>query len=149
VGMLFLPHDAAMAELIHNTFEQIVKDEGLKVLGWRSVPVKPEVLGPLAKQYQPLIEQLLVESAGATGDELERQLYLIRRQVLHAMAKLIANHERFTPEQIQKLKEFYVCSFSCRTIVYKGMVRSAVLAFFMKIARPRLRQLLRGISPPL
>ena len=72
VGMLFLPHDAAIAEVIHQTFEQIVQGEGLKVLGWRSVPVKPEVLGPLAKQYQPLIEQLIVESAQDTGDDLER-----------------------------------------------------------------------------
>jgi len=135
VGMLFLPHDAAIAEVIHQTFEQIVQGEGLKVLGWRSVPVKPEVLGPLAKQYQPLIEQLIVESAQDTGDDLERTLYLIRRQVLQAMAALLADHERFTPEQIQKLKEFYVCSFSCRTIVYKGMVRSPVLASFYEDLR--------------
>ena len=101
-----MPHDAAIAEVIHQTFEQIVQGEGLKVLGWRSVPVKPEVLGPLAKQYQPLIEQLIVESAQDTGDDLERTLYLIRRQVLQAMAALLADHERFTPEQIQKLKEF-------------------------------------------
>jgi glutamate synthase (ferredoxin) len=135
VAMIFMPHHAETAILIRETFEQIVRAEGLQVIGWRSVPVKPAVLGPLAKQYQPLIEQLVVESTTAAGDELERRLYIVRRQMLHAVANRLRAAETLSADQVKGLQDFYVCSFSCRTIVYKGMVRSAVLAAFYEDLR--------------
>jgi glutamate synthase (ferredoxin) len=135
VGMIFLPHHEETAALIRATFERVIHEEGLKLVGWRQVPVQPNVLGPLAKQYRPHIEQLVVESSAEVGDKLERQLYLVRRQTLHAVARLLANPKNLSAEQAQALKDFYVCSFSCRTIVYKGMVRSAVLASFYEDLR--------------
>lgn len=79
VGMVFLPLESAAAARVRQTFEQVVTAEGLRPLGWRAVPVQPQVLGQLARQNQPLIEQIVVESAGLTGDDLERVLYLVRR----------------------------------------------------------------------
>jgi len=130
VAMIFLPNQDGAAAFIRDTFNQVVQAEGLTVVGWRQVPVHPEVLGSLAKQYQPQIEQLIMASATATGEELERRLYLVRRQVLHLVAEAVQQPDSLDPAVVAGLQEFYVCSCSCRTIVYKGMVRSAVLAAF-------------------
>ncbi|MEY3298848.1 MAG: Ferredoxin-dependent glutamate synthase 2 [Cyanobacteriota bacterium] len=130
VGMIFLPQHEAAAALVRDTFERVVQAEGMTLTGWRGVPVNPDVLGALAKQFQPRIEQLVVVSQGLTGEDLERQLYLVRRQVLKAIADLVAQPGNVPADQIAALSDFYVCSFSCRTIVYKGMVRSSVLASF-------------------
>lgn len=129
VGMIFLPQHEAAAALVRDAFERVIKDEGLTLVGWRQVPVNPDVLGALAKQFQPHIEQLVVASKSVTGEDLERKLYLVRRQVLHAVGQLKTG-DTLPAEQVAALGDFYVCSFSCRTIVYKGMVRSAVLASF-------------------
>ena len=60
----------------------------LKVLGWRKVPVRPDVLGRQARENQPLIEQLIIEDQSfADGDELERKLYLTRKQIESAVSK--------------------------------------------------------------
>ncbi len=127
--MIFLPQQVAAAGLVRETFERVIKDEGLTLVGWRQVPVNPDVLGALAKQFQPHIEQLVVASDAATGEDLERKLYLVRRQGLQAVAQLKTGGT-LPAEQVAALGDFYVCSFSCRTIVYKGMVRSSVLASF-------------------
>jgi glutamate synthase (ferredoxin) len=121
VGMIFLPAAAEAASIARATLEQVSAASGLKVLGWRVVPVQSAVLGMLARQYQPQIEQMVVQS-DLQGDDLDRLLYLVRKRTLTQLAPLEAEY----PE----LKDFYVCSFSCRTIVYKGMVRSEVLGNF-------------------
>jgi glutamate synthase (ferredoxin) len=122
VGMVFLPPAAAAAAIARRSIEQILSDSGLTVLGWRVVPVQPEVLGVQARANQPQIEQILVSAATAQGDELERQLYLVRKRIEQAAAAAVETQRR--------LQELYICSFSCRTIVYKGMVRSAILGEF-------------------
>ncbi|WGV26433.1 glutamate synthase large subunit [Halotia branconii] len=116
VGMIFLPPDAELAQKARLAVEQIAKQEKLTVLGWRVVPVQPNLLGVQAKENQPQIEQVFLAAAEKSGDELERHLYITRRRISTA-AKDIS-------------EDFYVCSLSSRTIVYKGMVRSAVLGNF-------------------
>ncbi|MDF5721719.1 MAG: glutamate synthase large subunit [Rhizonema sp. PD37] len=117
VGMIFLPQDREAANKAKATVEQITAEENLTVLGWRVVPVQPHILGVQARENQPQIEQIFVASDEKSGDELERILYITRRRI----NKAIPNSE-----------EFYICSFSNRTIVYKGMVRSAVLGDFYR-----------------
>ncbi|QXE22310.1 glutamate synthase (Ferredoxin) [Richelia sinica FACHB-800] len=116
VGMIFLPQDKAAAQAAKDKFAEIAAEENFTVLGWRSVPVRPELLGIQAKDNQPQIEQIFLLAADKSGDELERELYITRRRIVQA-AREISD-------------EFYVCSLSSRTIVYKGMVRSAVLGEF-------------------
>ncbi|BAZ29056.1 glutamate synthase (ferredoxin) [Cylindrospermum sp. NIES-4074] len=116
VGMIFLPQDIQAAQKAKATVEQVAAEEKLTVLGWRVVPVQPDLLGVQAKENQPQIEQVFLASADKSGDELERELYITRSRIAKA-AKNISD-------------EFYVCSLSSRTIVYKGMVRSAVLGEF-------------------
>jgi len=114
VGMIFLPQDQIQAKESKQFIEEVATAENLTVLGWRTVPVKPEVLGKQAQAFQPHIEQIIVTSNdNLTGDELERKLYIARSKV----GKKLSD-------------DFYICSFSCRTIVYKGMVRSIILGEF-------------------
>ena len=120
VGMLFLSQDESQANTARQVVEASLKARGLKLLGWRKVPVVPSVLGPQARENQPQIEQVIVSSPDLAGDELDKQLFLARRAIGHSLS----TRPGFTRQ------EFYSCSFSCRTIVYKGMVRSAVLAEF-------------------
>ena len=120
VGMLFLSQDKFQASIARQVVEIVLADRGLTLLGWRKVPIVPSVLGPQARENQPQIEQVIVSSPNLQGDDLDRQLFLTRRTIGHALS----TRPGFTRQ------EFYSCSFSCRTIVYKGMVRSAVLAEF-------------------
>ncbi len=120
VGMVFLPPDAEVATKVRQIIEKLLVEESLTVLGWRVVPVQPHILGEQARENQPQIEQVLVRSH-LRGEELERQLYVTRRRISKAFKNLSDRTELSDP---------YVCSFSNRTIVYKGMVRSAVLAEF-------------------
>jgi glutamate synthase (ferredoxin) len=121
VGMVFLPQAAEKIQEFKQYVEQAVTGEGLKILGWREVPIRSEVLGQQAREHQPHIEQIVVNAPdGLTGDALERKLYIARSRV----GKKLAD-------------DFYICSFSCRTIVYKGMVRSSVLGeFYQDLVNP-------------
>ena len=117
VGMLFLPCDEQAAHTARSIVEQVAQSENLQVLGWRVVPVDDSVLGVQAKENQPQIEQIFLQSEDVSGDELERKLYITRRRIVKAIRSQYSDW----------MEEFYVCSLSSRTIVYKGMVRSAVL----------------------
>ena len=121
VGMIFLPQDKSRIAESKRFIEAVVEAEQLTVLGWREVPVSPELLGQQARDNQPHIEQIVVSSRdNLKGDELERKLYIARSRV----GKKLSD-------------DFYICSFSCRTIVYKGMVRSIILGkFYQDLANP-------------
>jgi glutamate synthase (ferredoxin) len=116
VGMIFLPQDQLAAQQAKATFKQVAESENLTVLGWRVVPVRADLLGVQARENQPQIEQVFLASTDKSGDELERELYIARRRIAKATKNIS--------------EEFYVCSLSNLTIVYKGMVRSAVLGEF-------------------
>ncbi|NJK36175.1 MAG: glutamate synthase subunit alpha, partial [Oscillatoriales cyanobacterium SM2_2_1] len=128
VGMIFLPIEAERAHLCRQICEQIAVDEGFRVLGWRSVPVNPAVLGRQARDNQPLIEQLLLSGDdNLSVADRQRRVYLVRRRVKLEL-------ERLYPEWHS---DFYIASFSCRTIVYKGMVQSESLApFYLDLQQP-------------
>nr|YP_010336549.1 ferredoxin-dependent glutamate synthase [Rhodospora sordida]UNJ14955.1 ferredoxin-dependent glutamate synthase [Rhodospora sordida] len=120
VGMLFLPptHLDESKRLI----EWAVRDHNLDIIGWRKVPVLEEVLGKEARINKPIIQQIFIESKSNAIDnqEFERELYLLRKKI----EKMVANTAKTW------LSNFYICSLSSRTIIYKGMVRSAVLGQF-------------------
>lgn len=126
IGMIFLPQSSDAQQVARDCIEAAVPQAGFTFLGWRVVPTDPSVLGEQARENLPHIEQILVQSPdGVDGDELERQLYLLRKQIEKAIAQKLAAQ----PELVG-LKDLYICSLSHRTIVYKGMVRSEVLGTF-------------------
>ncbi|WP_242060537.1 glutamate synthase-related protein [Aerosakkonema funiforme] len=133
VGMVFLPQDATKAAGDRQIVERILAEEGLALLGWREVPVKPELLGTQARENQPKIAQVLVKSEELRGDALERALFVVRKRIEKTLKA--DNLEGHKLSGIST--DFYVCSFSSRTIVYKGMVRSAVLGdFYLDLKNP-------------
>jgi len=121
VGMVFFPQEAEAAALARQIVEKVLTALELTLLGWRVVPVQPNVLGVQAREHQLQIKQMLVVSQKLRGDELERQLYIARRRIGKTLD---------LKSSLKWADNFYLCSFSNRTIVYKGMVRSAVLGDF-------------------
>lgn len=139
VGMVFLPQLSSAAAIARQTFEAQFQADGFEVLGWRVVPVNPDVLGVQAKENQPQIEQIVVQANtdrtnALNDDALERELFLVRCHVLHGIRQAV---QSASPEDAVALQEFYVCSLSTRTIVYKGMVQSSVLGpFYLDLQDP-------------
>lgn len=117
VGVFFLPsEDAAGAKSIQEAAVSIAAARGVKVLGWRAVPVFPDELGKLAAVSQPNIQHLLLERpTDWDPDHFERQLYLVRRAI-----------ER----QFADVANFYIPSISSRLISYKGLAMPATLQAF-------------------
>ena len=105
VGMFFFPQDTLKRSQAKKMFEVIVAKEGMAFLGWRAVPVCPEILGRKARDRMPFIEQAFVARPGGAepGLPFDRKLYVARRVFE------------------QSNDNTYVVSLSSRTIVYKGM----------------------------
>ncbi|MDH5509236.1 MAG: glutamate synthase large subunit [Nitrospinota bacterium] len=113
-GLVFMGHGQAQIDLAKEAFEVCVKGSGLTILGWRPVPVDNSGLGSMVKKVEPHIEQVFVgwEGEPAGQDVMERKLYVLRKRARHWIAGKSA----------EALKDYYVVSLSCRTMVYKGML---------------------------
>ncbi|MFP3990715.1 glutamate synthase large subunit [Streptomyces sp. E11-3] len=109
VGIAFLPQDTAADAVTQ--IEAIAAEEGLNVLGWREVPVAPELLGASARSTMPQFRQLFVADGESTGIALDRKAFALRKR---------AEREAGT----------YFPSLSARTIVYKGMLTTGQLEPF-------------------
>ncbi|MFN5194930.1 MAG: glutamate synthase large subunit [Cyanobacteriota bacterium] len=122
LAMVFLPPDPVRRRQIIDLCEEEANRLGLAGLGWRDVPVDGAVLGPLARQTAPWIQQWLLAPAAAEidADTLEALLFRLRRRAVDRCRALWGADST----------DLYFASISCRTVVYKGMVRSAVLAPF-------------------
>ena len=127
VGFMFLPPDVVERENTQRHFEKLVTANGQELLGWRNVPVDPEVLGEKSRQSQPFMAQVFIKASPQVIDRLsiddnafERQLYSIRRQA--------ENHIRYG--RLRGGRYFYIASLSSRTIVYKGMLTTEQLGSF-------------------
>ena len=128
VGMVFLPREQGKRNLARELVSKALRDEGLVVVGWREVPLRPEALPPSVRARHPHVEQVVAQSPMLAGDELERALLLARRAVGRALIR---------QPIIRRLDDLYICSLSSRTIVYKGMVTSPVLpAFYPDLQDP-------------
>src|SRR3954471_18503902 len=114
VGMVFLPQEPASRIAYEQEIERAIHAEGQVLLGWRDVPTNNAGLSTRTKEVEPVIRQVFVArgSRDMDPDALERKLYVIRKRAGHAIQAL----------QLRHGKEFYVPSFSTRTIVYKGML---------------------------
>jgi glutamate synthase (ferredoxin) len=127
VGMIFLPRTDESAQVAcRKIVEQSVKAEGLTFLCWRDVPTDDTCLGRKAIETKPLIVQALVaRKDDISDDEFERRLFLVQKVA-----------ERRALET--KIEGFYICSFSSRTIVYKGLLNAPqVRKFFDDLKSPK------------
>jgi len=131
VGMVFLPRNPAARAACVREIERAIANEGQSLLGWREVPIDDRSLGETARNTMPVIRQVFVGAGRGQldRDAFERKLYIIRKSLGHAIRALgLAN-----------AGDFYVPSFSHRTIVYKGMLLAEqVGAFFLDLTDKRL-----------
>ncbi|MGH3842894.1 MAG: glutamate synthase subunit alpha, partial [Pseudonocardiaceae bacterium] len=117
VGTAFLPAQDSpaqddAADAVMAAVEDIAAQEGMRVLGWRELPVNPEGVGPTARSVMPRFQQLFLAGAHDQGGlELERQVYCVRKRAEHDL-------------------DVYFPSLSGRTIVYKGMLTEEQLVSF-------------------
>lgn len=119
VGVLFLPHDNAYAQARAKAITQeVLEKRDLFLFGWREVPINLRVLGEKAQSTMPRIEHVLIGRPwGMPDEDYERRLFLARNEI----------EDRAAADNI---KNFYIPSFSHRTIVYKGLLVSAALDKF-------------------
>ncbi|RMF86593.1 MAG: glutamate synthase large subunit [Nitrospirae bacterium] len=113
VGMVFTPQRHVSCERCRSIVEQMVIEEGQRFLGWRKVPVDNSHIGFSAKEVEPHVRQCFIAAAdGLDQDAFERKLYVIRRRAENLVREL----------KVEGGEQFYVCSLSSRTIVYKGLL---------------------------
>ena len=119
VGFVFLAQDDEERRNEQNIIEEIVTGEGFKMIGWRDVPVRSEILGKASKACEPVMRQFFVERGDVCerGLPFERKLYLIRRMATHRI--------RYSGQDEESL--FYISSLSSRTMTYKGMLTTEQL----------------------
>jgi glutamate synthase (NADPH/NADH) large chain len=132
-GIAFLPQDLDQRARAVSLVERIAKEEGLEVLGWRDVPVSPDLadVGPTARSVMPHFAMPFVatptdaDGNRAGGLELDRMAFCLRKRAEH--------------ESVASGCGVYFPSLSARTVVYKGMLTTAQLpVFFSDLTDTRL-----------
>jgi glutamate synthase (NADPH/NADH) large chain len=131
VAMCFLPRDRAEAEFAVAHFERFIAKEGQVLVGWRDVPVNVEGQGEAVAEGMPLIRQAIIAKgdSGMDQDAFERKILALRKQVHNPLADYAEKHG------MPGLLEFYMTSFSTRTIVYKGLLLAAQVGNFYEDLR--------------
>ncbi|MBW8724228.1 MAG: glutamate synthase large subunit [Inquilinus limosus] len=119
VGQAFLPRtDLEAQEKCRCLVEGEILSFGYYIYGWRQVPIDVAIIGEKANAARPEIEQIMIANPkGVPEEQFERDLYVIRRRIEKAA-------------QAAGIADFYLCSLSCRSIIYKGMFLAAQLTAF-------------------
>ena len=106
VGQIFLPQDSAEAQRCIDIINEELTRETLGVVAWREVPTNPAVLGSIALADMPQIKQVFINApSGWRTQDLQRRLFVTRRRI----------------EKRIDHPDFYICSFSNQTVIYKGL----------------------------
>jgi glutamate synthase (NADPH) large chain len=132
VGMVFFPRDKKVMNACRETLKKNIATLGLELIGFRVVPVDHSIPGPGAAEVEPIIEQVFVKAKNDdfTQEVLERKLFVLRNFTSHKITKDVKGSN----------KEFYITSFSTKTIIYKGQLRTEQLRkYFFDLQDPRLR----------
>ncbi|MGH6931497.1 MAG: glutamate synthase large subunit, partial [Dongiaceae bacterium] len=119
LGQVFLPRtDLGAQERCRVIVEREILAYGYTIHGWRQVPVSVEVIGEKANATRPEIEQIMIaNSLGTSEEQFETDLFVIRRRIEKAAME-------------ESIKELYICSMSCRSVIYKGMFLAEQLTAF-------------------
>ena len=119
LGQVFLPrNDFGAQETCRTIVESEILRLGYYIYGWRQVPVNISCLGDKANATRPEIEQILIANRKGVDEEtFERELYVIRRRIEKAAAAA-------------QVPTLYMCSLSCRSVIYKGMMLAEQVADF-------------------
>ena len=114
VGNVFLPRKANQRFFCESVFERHLNDQGLKLLGWRTLPVDPSVLGTIAKKTEPFVKQIFVSKSTQDQEDFEfnLKLYIARKKTEHEIYNSKVSESNF----------FYLPSLSTKIIIYKGLL---------------------------
>ena len=134
-GIGFLPADPGDAERAAAQVEDIVRSEGLSLIGWREVPIDPSMLGPGSRAAMPSFRQVFIAGDGLSGIDLDRQVYMVRKRLEHEIGPGAADQSADDDEAVMGNAApphtgAYFPSLSARTVVYKGMLMSRQLTSF-------------------
>jgi glutamate synthase (NADPH/NADH) large chain len=119
VGQIFLPRtDLEAQERCRCLVEGEILNFGYYIYGWRQVPINIAIIGEKANATRPEIEQIMIANTpGKPEEEFERDLYVIRRRIEKSA-------------RAEGIADLYICTLSCRSIIYKGMFLAAQLTAF-------------------
>ena len=131
VGMVFLPKKDNQRSFCIGVLEAEFKNQGLRVLGWRKVPVRTEIVGKIAAQTEPKIMQIFVSKGDKklTEQNFKNKLFCARK---------IAEHKIYESNLSQN-SFFYVPSLSNRTIIYKGLlIPKDIKGYYSDLSEPKV-----------
>ncbi len=138
VAQIFSPWSATQADLSPNfwceEFSQKAQELGLKVIAQRPVPVRSEILGPQAREIEPQVVQIFLRTEGRLNGSLAQKLYQLRTWAEKKFRLTSGCRDMVTG---QTLRQFYICSLSTETIVYKGLMEPKnVASYFLDLQNP-------------
>jgi glutamate synthase (NADPH/NADH) large chain len=123
-GLVFLPKDGKERQICIRELEKVLDEEGLKVIGWREVPVDSNYIGNIARESEPAIQQVFVSGKEELDqNSLERSLYISRKVIEKRMREA---------EELKQAHYFYIPTLSSKTIVYKGMLMPEQVRLYFK-----------------
>ena len=130
VGVVFLPQDAAQRQACERQFDKVATEYGLRVIGWRDVPVDSRHIGPTPRRSEPKVRHVVLGMGSSFGrGEFERRLYMVRQ--------IAENAIEFGDLPEQAREDFYICSLSVSRLVYKGMLTAGqVRAYYKDLQDP-------------
>ncbi len=118
-GLVFLPHDEESRQEILDIIEREAIELGLSLIAVRDVPVNNEMLGPVAREAEPVIKQIFIADE-RTNEPLDIKLYVLRRRI----------EKKIAASSLEGKEAFYIVSLSSRVIIYKGMLSSLQLRYY-------------------
>ena len=131
VGHVFMPQDERLRRYCESVWMRIIREQGLALLGWRSVPCDNSCLSQMVIATEPVHRQVFIGRGGFKGDQsaFERQLYLVRKMVSNSVQAASKGSDI----------GHYCVSLSTRTLVYKGMFMSyQVQAYYKDLSDSRV-----------
>jgi glutamate synthase (NADPH/NADH) large chain len=137
VGMIFFPKHYETRVECREVLNECIEKSGLELIGYRLVPIDESVPGHEAKAVEPYIEQVFVKpKEKLPADELERKLFVLGNYATHEVQKNVAGDN----------DQFYICSLSANTIVYKGQLRTDQLPkYFHDLRNPEFKSALATV----
>ena len=118
-GIVFMPKDSHSQEVILDIIEREAMVDGMTLMAVRDVPVNNSMLGEVAKNAEPAVKQIFI-SDEESDRPMELRLYLLRKRI----------EKKISSTSIEGKDDFYICSLSSKTIVYKGMLTSMQLRYY-------------------
>ena len=134
VGNVFLPPSEGDREAAEQFFEQVVREEGLDFLGWRTVPTDNRSIGGTAREVEPVVRQVFIgRGKKVARDHFEWKLFVTRKRFGIEIGRLGLMEQAFC----------YVCSLSAKTLIYKGLLLAdQVSKYFSDLSDPRVKSAL-------